>query len=259
MSASNITKNRGLTLVELLATIMIIAVLMALLMPAISRIRGIADSTKCVSNLRQIGLGISLYAADNDDFLPGPLGGAQHAYYSGEDAINNNGGRLATYLQGYIAPARPTGADFKSEVFICPALARQIKPHKNMTPYIKNGAAITPSVTMGVSSTTYFPFGKLGNNNQEPVPTQRISTLQGLDKKQLSTIWAFADLDGESPPNFTKSSSTPKQFPDHPVHPVYSATEHATPAGEAHKAGYRNALFFDFHVGRVNIADNSAK
>jgi type II secretory pathway pseudopilin PulG len=59
------------TLVELLAVIAIILFLVALLMPAFSRIRETVKNTKCMNNLRQITQVSFVYAADNDGFAPG--------------------------------------------------------------------------------------------------------------------------------------------------------------------------------------------
>ena len=65
------TQNRrAFTLIELLVVISIIALLAAILLPVFFSVRGKARQTVCVSNLRQIGLAISLYAQDADDLYP---------------------------------------------------------------------------------------------------------------------------------------------------------------------------------------------
>ena len=58
------------TLIELLVVIAITAILAALLLPALCRAKASAQRTECLSNLRQITLGIQLYAGDNQDTLP---------------------------------------------------------------------------------------------------------------------------------------------------------------------------------------------
>jgi prepilin-type N-terminal cleavage/methylation domain-containing protein/prepilin-type processing-associated H-X9-DG protein len=55
-------RSRGFTLVELLVVVGIIAVLVSLLLPAVQAVRAAARRTACASNMRQVGLGVLLYA-----------------------------------------------------------------------------------------------------------------------------------------------------------------------------------------------------
>src|SRR5688500_624711 len=66
-------RHRGYSMLDVLVTLSITTLLAAALMPALSKSRGAGDRVVCLWILRQIGMGFSLYSADNAGRLPDPL------------------------------------------------------------------------------------------------------------------------------------------------------------------------------------------
>src|SRR5881392_2445098 len=68
------------TLVELLVIIAIISILAALLLPALSRAKGVAHATTCKNHLRQMGVGLKMYVDDNGNRYPLYVGSPGPSY-----------------------------------------------------------------------------------------------------------------------------------------------------------------------------------
>jgi len=89
-------RRAGFTLIELLVVIGIIALLAGMLMPVINIVRGMAITSKCMSNLRQQAVAFMTYSSDFDGYLPAPLsssGAAQLAGWNANLSVNYGTGK----------------------------------------------------------------------------------------------------------------------------------------------------------------------
>jgi len=118
--ASSAKAATGFTLIELLVVIAIIAILAALLLPALASARAKAWRIQCTSQMRQLGVGFSLFATEAEDRFP-PAG----------YGTPSNSGQLAwdTWIHKYVGPKAPdsdlitglTPTDYCPRIEKCPA------------------------------------------------------------------------------------------------------------------------------------------
>ncbi|MEM6332190.1 MAG: DUF1559 domain-containing protein [Planctomycetota bacterium] len=112
MSSCRSCLKRGFTLIELLVVISIIALLIAILLPALGAARESARGVQCLSNQRQLGLAATMYGNDFDAVLP-----AWSTAFDGSDFTEV----LPEYVGGEVTHSTGTPGDNRfPEVLICP-------------------------------------------------------------------------------------------------------------------------------------------
>jgi prepilin-type processing-associated H-X9-DG protein/prepilin-type N-terminal cleavage/methylation domain-containing protein len=122
-------REAGFTLVELLVVIATIAILAALLLPTLSRAKENARQTKCASNLRQIALGVFIYADEQNDTFPDQPGDGRPVRAAGGDGKN---------YYDLLMPALDN-----SHVWDCPSAHLTEAGHVGYMSYHMNGLIIT--------------------------------------------------------------------------------------------------------------------
>ena len=219
---------KGFTLIELLVVIAIIALLLAILMPALSRAKEQAQATRCLANLKQIGVAMHLYANDYDYQLPRAELRPGIAIYTGIDM------RWPVLFMPYVGGLSENFENYyELEIFDCPRY-----PYKEQTvDYCTN------AFDLKGSSTEYFGFTKLDDFPRHATTIYMADYEYIPDRDHIKVILK------DDPPNTmkVKMQSLDAWRPNH----LPSAPDNTRRVARDRHIKWLNCLFIDGHSSKM--------
>lgn len=233
----------GFTLIELLVVIAIIAILASMLLPALSKAKDRALAISCISNTKQISLGVFMFADDNGDFFPSPPSWWTPGPYKNSANLLCGG---EWFLRDHVTPNTPAPmiAPYvpNSKVWVC------AKRRRGLT-YTSAPGEWDPSVTgfLSYGFNSCGVFGAVGADgnmvNAKPFKASSVT--------RASELVAICDTSGSNDPQNTPASAWLDSFwagSSGPSQPVTSSENCRLQTAYAKHSNRVNVMYVDGHA-----------
>lgn len=230
----------GFSLVEVLVVLCIFGALMALLLPTLSRMKELRNSTVCRSNLRQLYSGCQMYSADHDNQLVPMASGTGPG-----DALTWRA-LIAPYLCDSLKQMR---------TFICPSDPVDKSYLQNTSAGVQGLRPASYGINMDVSVDSSHPYVYMHDYIGSSVANRVFKINQPSRTIFLSEMGKI--MNASAPPNEWKEITSGRGgnfgYVRFPSDPAFVGSDAWNPAPR-HAVNKVNVVFYDGHVDTVNLA-----